>query len=231
MNCFVFARLAFPLFEKNMKKFLIAATFLAGGAAQAQIQVFEAQFYGGVELGTARIENSTASLTALARSSLGGTASATQDSSVNSYRLFGGYKVHEHVDLEFGYAQTSRFGMNLSGRTGNGVAYTANASTKISGLDYSVLLRPSIASGFNNLFFRVGGHNYTADQSGSVLISGTRLNVNSSESGSGTMYGLGYDAQVAKNIKLRLSANHLNRIAGISGNSGTIYSIGVLTRF
>lgn len=213
-----------------MKKILIAAACLTVGLA-AQAQTVDKKFYGGIEVGVTQISDQTAATNASLVSALGGTASSSQDTSVNDYRIFGGYKFNENIGAELGYMQTSNFDMTVRGVTGGSVAYTGSASAKLSGYDYSVLLRPSISSNLNNLFLRLGGHYYTADATGSVTATGGNASMNTSKSGSGFLYGIGYDLNVLDNVGVRFSVNHLDKIAGDSENSATVYSIGVLARF
>jgi hypothetical protein len=160
-----------------------------------------------------------------------GSASATQDAAVRDFRIFGGYKVNENIDLELGYMQTSNFGMNVSGRSGGGVNYAMSVSAKYSGVDYTAVVRPSVDSGYNNLFARIGFTNYKGEATGSVSASGNTYTSNGSVSGSGNIYGFGYDAPLNTNMSVRMSVNRLTKIAGESDTSATIYSIGLVNRF
>jgi hypothetical protein len=209
----------------------------AGTALIACVCIAHAQgntpekFYGGLEVGRATVSNQTGDVTSDLVSQLGGTATATQSSSVNDYRFFGGYKLNENVDLELGYLQTSRVGVNFSGRSSGSVSYTGTAGIKYSGFDYSVLLRPAVSSGMNNLFFRLGGHSLKSTVDSSFTVSGTSYSTKTKESGAGTLFGIGYDLNVAKNADLRVSVNRLNSLAGQSDANVTVYSVGVLARF
>jgi hypothetical protein len=214
---------------KKIKLVIIAAAVVTLTSVNAQS--LDGKFYGGAEFGSSKLSDDTKSGTAALVSAFGGSASATQDSSVSNYRIFGGYKVNENVDLELGYIQTSSFSLNFSGRSGGGVAYTGGISAKVAGYDYSVLLRPSIATSYNNVFFRIGQHHYSTDTSGSISAGGSSASFNDSKSGNGTIFGIGYDATIDKDIDVRLSVNRLAKISGDSDSSATVYSVGLLKRF
>ena len=208
----------------------VAVLLSSLGFAHAQSNSPE-KFYGGLEVGRSNVANQTGTLTSSLVSLLGGSASATQGSSINDYRVFGGYKLNENVNFELGYLQTSSLGLNFSGRSSGSVAYTGSAGFKFSGFDYSVLLRPDVATGMNGLFFRLGGHSLKSTTDVSVTVSGSSTSSTTSQSGTGTLFGIGYDINIAKNVDLRASVNRLNKLAGQSDANATVYSVGVLTRF
>ena len=141
----------------KLSKLLIATGLVASSIAVASAQSFKAGPYAGLEFGAEKVQNQTQSTANALVAAVGGSASVTQDTTMYDGRIFGGYKIVEYVDLELGYTQTSTTNMNYSGRSSGGTAYSGNANLNVNGADYSVLLRPSIASGFNGLFFRVGG--------------------------------------------------------------------------
>jgi len=214
----------------NFRFIAVASLLTSLGAAQAQGNPPE-KFYGGLEIGRASVANDTGPLTRALVSQVGGSASATQDSSINDYRIFGGYALNENVNFELGYVKTSSLGLNFAGVSGGSSAYTGSASQKFSGFDYSVLLRPNVSTGLNKLFFRVGGHSLKGDLDFTINGPGGTASGSDSRSGTGTLFGIGYDINLAKNIDARVSANRLNRIAGQSDANATVYSLGVLTRF
>jgi hypothetical protein len=208
---------------------LIATAVFSMGAVNAQTA--DSKFYGGAEIGSSKLDNETGTTTSALVRAYGGSASATQDAAVRDFRIFGGYKVNENIDLELGYMQTSNFGMNVTGRSGGGVNYAMSVSAKYSGVDYTAVIRPSVDSGYNNLFARIGFTNYKGEATGSVSASGNTYTSNASVSGSGNIYGFGYDAPLNTNMSVRMSINRLTKIAGESDNSATIYSIGLVNRF
>jgi len=220
--------------EKKMKLPFKSA---AGAALVASVCVAHAQgntpekFYGGLELGRASIANQAGELTSSLVTEFGGTATATQSSSVNDYRFFGGYKLNEIVDFELGYFQSSSVKMSFSGLSSGSDSYTGTLGIKYAGFDYSVLLRPAVSTGMHGLFFRLGGHSLKSTETTSVTASGTTASSKTKESGAGTLFGIGYDLNIAKNSDLRVSVNRLNSLAGQSDTGATFFSVGVLTRF
>jgi hypothetical protein len=216
--------------KKAIKLASATALVLSFGVAHAQNNTAE-KFYGGLEVGRSNVANQTGAVTSLLVSQLGGSASATQGASITDYRIFSGYKLNENLNFELGYLQTSSLGLNFSGVTRGSAAYTGSVSVKYSGFDYSVLLRPDVSTGMNNLFFRVGGHSLKGDSTVTATGAGGTASGSTSQSGAGVLYGIGYDVNIGKNFDIRASLNRLNKIAGESGGNATIYSVGVLTRF
>jgi opacity protein-like surface antigen len=214
------------------KKLLAAALFTATTTGVfAQSSQFKPGFYAGVELGYATVKDQTQETANGLVNAVGGSATVTQDSSIFDGRAFAGYKVIEYVDLEIGYTQSSTLSANASGRSSGGTAYTANADISYSGFDYSVLLRPSMASGFNNLFFRVGGTYLTTKQQVTATAGGSSASGTTNTSGSGYLLGLGYDIPLTKEIDIRAAYNYVGNISGVSNNYSNRFSVGILGKF
>jgi opacity protein-like surface antigen len=214
-----------------MKKLVIA---LAVTSALISIQVFAADTklvgaYGGVELGYSKVENDAQSTANSLVNEVGGAVTVTQDTSVAIGRAFGGFNINENIAVELGYIRTSDVSQQAAGVAGNSVAYTAKADVSVSGVDYSVLLRPSLASGWNGLFGRVGGHYLEASSDVTVTAAST-VTMSRNVSGGGFLVGLGYDTSVSDNIDLRASYTYLNNLAGGDGYAN-VFSIGVLGKF
>lgn len=213
-------------------KLVAIAALLANsvGSAQAQNNPTES-FYGGLEVGRARVSDQTGAFSRQLVTLVGGRSTATQGSSINDYRIFGGYKLNENINFELGYLQTSTLGLNFAGVASNATAYAGSSTVKFSGFDYSVLLRPNVSTGMNGLFLRLGGHSLSSAQAFTLTGAGGTVSASNNQSGTGLLFGVGYDIGIAKNIDIRVSANRLNKIAGQSDGSATVYSVGVLTRF
>jgi len=207
----------------------ILATALATSTTYAQTS--NGPFYGGLEFGASQIEDNSGALASSMRSSLGGTASASQDTSLSSYRFFGGYKLNENVNFELGYAQSGDLRSTFSGKSGGNIAYTGSANLKYSGFDYSVALRPSTSTGYNNAFLKLGVTNYKVDVSATATAGISTASQSRSESGSGLLFGAGYDLNVANSFDIRFAVNRLTNVAGSSNNNVTSYSIGLLKSF
>jgi hypothetical protein len=194
--------------KKAIKLASATVLVLGFGVAHAQNNPPE-KFYGGLEVGRSTVSDQTKDTTNLLVSSFGGSATATQSSSINDYRIFGGYKLNANVDFELGYLQTTNLSLNFSGVTSGSSAYSGSAKAKYSGFDYSVLLRPDVSTGMNNLFIRLGAHSLKSDTFLSITGVGGTASVSSDQSGTGTMFGVGYDINIAKKIDLRVAANRL----------------------
>jgi opacity protein-like surface antigen len=216
-----------------MKKELLIASCLvmAGSSAFAQSASFVPGFYAGVELGYARVEDQTQETASALVGAFGGSVTVTQDLAIFDGRIFGGYKVTENISLEVGYAQSSSATTTASGRTGGSVAYTGSGEVSYSGFDFSVLLRPSMSTGFNNLFLRAGGTSLTQETSLSVSAGGTSASATDSTSGMGYILGVGYDFPINKTLDVRVAYNYLGNIAGESNNYANRFSIGLLGKF
>ncbi len=214
-------------------KVIIAAALLTLGTtgAMAQSNQFKPGFYGGIELGYAQLENRTQDTANRLVGLLGGSVTVTQDSAIFDGRIFGGYKIIEYIDFELGYTQSGTASQTAAGRTSGNVAYSGNVDISYSGLDYSVLLRPSIASGFNNLFLRAGGTYLTQKAEASFSAAGATATSTTNTSGGGFIVGVGYDVPVSKSVDFRASYNYLSNIAGVSGTYSNRFSVGILGKF
>lgn len=215
------------------KKLLVAALFAAATTtgAFAQSSQFKPGFYAGVELGYATVKDQTQESANTLVGILGGSATVTQDSSIFDGRIFGGYKIIENIDIEVGYAQSGTVSQTASGRTSGNVAYSGNVDISYNGFDYSILLRPSISTGLNNLYFRVGGTYLTQKASASLSAAGASASTTQNTSGSGYILGLGYDIPLTKSVDVRAAYNYLGNIAGVSNSYSNRFSIGILGKF
>lgn len=168
--------------------------------------------YGGIELGYLGLQDEAqASANDLVRA-FGGSASVTSDSGMVVGRLFGGYNFNENIGIELGAYRTSDFDQTASGSTSGG-AYTGRATLYNYGVDGSFLIRPSISTGLNNLFVRFGGHwsETNADASFTGSVAGRAW---AYQRGTGWLAGVGYDADISKDVSVRVSWTHRDRIAG-----------------
>lgn len=216
-----------------MKKNLLAVALLslAATGAMAQSATFKPGFYAGVELGYATLDDQTQKTANSLVSTLGGRATVTQDSGIFDGRIFGGYKVIENIDLELGYTQSGTVSQTASGVTSGNVAYTANNDVSYNGVDYSVLLRPSLSTGLNNLYFRVGGTYLTQKSQVSASAGGASASQTTNTSGSGYLIGIGYDIPVSKSVDIRAAYNYVGNIAGVSDTYSNRFSVGLLGKF
>jgi hypothetical protein len=194
--------------------------------AQAQ----QKQLYGGAELGSAKLEDATADLNAALVSTVGGSASSTQSKRVGMFKIVGGYRYNEFVDMELAYLQSNSAKINFKGVSSEAVAYNGNGTVKFSGVEYALNLRPSISSGWNNAYFRIGGHNTKLTTK--LTITGVQTaQADDSTSGAGLLYGVGYDTALDTSTKVRFSAVKYSKLGGESGNSASFLSLGLVRDF
>lgn len=201
-----------------MKK-IFATAVLASVSLAAQAQ----GFYLGAGVGVSKAENDLKGFNAEMVEDFGGSISSTQDSSIRSARLIGGYKANENVAIELGYMRSAKWNLNYAGRTGNNVAYSGGGNIRTDGFDISAVVRPSVASGYSNFFATAGVHNYKAEVGVSFSADGARLALNGSERGTGTMFGAGYDWKVQKDVDVRLLVRRINKFAGESGSANNFF--------
>lgn len=208
-----------------MKKIFIVASMSLAAVANA------AGFYGGIGYGVSSVAEDIDDFNTNMVSMLGGQINSTQSKAINNLRLIGGYKFNENVAMEMGYVQTSKLSLTFTGTDRNSTAYNGKANASFSGLDVAVVLRPNVASGYNGLFGTIGMHNYKVKRSLSFNYGGTTSTENSSDSGTGALFGVGYDWKVDKNLDMRLSVTRLKSVGGDSESNATNFTIGLLKNF
>ena len=193
-----------------MKKTIIAfAAFAATCAAQA------GGFYIGGQYGSA------------------GVKSEDVNTSVDSGRIFGGYRLNEVVAIELGYTQlnganytlnTTTLGQRLLGRS----AITRGTLT-MNGLDLSAIVSPF--SSVRGLYFRAGVTEFnTKDEWTNFLDGAAQDSKSKTYGGLGTTFGIGYDWKLGPGA-LRFEANQMFSISDLRDNDAMTYSIGYLYAF
>lgn len=186
--------------------------------------------YLGVEFGSIQFKDQTSVASGLV-SAVGGTATSTQDTGMTVGRFFGGVNLTENIGAELGYIYSGTANATFSGVSRSAVAYSGSATQKADGVDYSALIRPNVSTGLNGLFLRVGGHslNIKTDVS---LVTGTTSGASSSNtSGTGALFGIGYDGKINEKLDFRVSYTSYNSVAGKSGNDINLISFGLISKF
>lgn len=194
--------------------------------AQAQ----QKQLYWGAELGSAKLSDATADLNAALVSEVGGSASSTQDKNIGMFKIVGGYRYNEFVDMELAYLQSNSAKSNFKGVSSGSFAYSGNATLTFSGIEYAVNLRPSISSGWNGAYFRIGGHNLKLTTKVSITGAQTQQFTDST-SGAGLLYGVGYDTALNTSTKVRISAVKYSKFAGEYEDTASFVSVGLVRDF
>jgi hypothetical protein len=219
-----------------MKNILIGLAVVTGVLSTPSHAVAEKRIYGGLEYGVASVEDNTQSTASAFVAAYGGSATATQDASVGVGRLFFGYRLTPQAAIEGGYFASSTIKYRISGRTSGAVDYTGSADIEYDGFDISAVWAPMAQSyGDSSFFLKAGLHRSSVDASVSATasVAGASASTQSrlSESGTGMLFGAGYDWKYSENAFVRIAATHYSKIAGDSDNKGTIYSIAVGANF
>ena len=209
----------------KMKFALIAAAAALSFSAHAQTG-----FYAGGELGAASLKDQTGDTARALVNQVGGSANVTQSSATGFGRIFGAYQINSLVAAEVGYLYASGASMSVAGRSGGGTAYTANADLTISGLDASAIITPFEQGALKNLFFRAGLTSYTTKTEVTAATNVTFTSTSVTNSGTGTMLGVGYDLPAGPG-SVRFQLNTLQNVAGQSENSSVALSAGYLVKF
>lgn len=209
-----------------MKKILLATVIVAASTG-AIAQSFKSGYYAGGELGYTLVDNNAQNFANGLVAVNGGSSSVTQNRGLGIGRAFVGYKATENFDVELGYFQSGDVNYTFSGVSSGGTAYSGTTKVSVKGFDYSVLLRPSISSGMNAAYLRIGGHSSKEE----ATTSGTNIRGGKiSESGTGYLYGAGYDINIGTNLDARLQITRLEKVAGTS-DKATVFSVGILGKF
>ena len=199
--------------------------------AQAELTTAPPNFFLGVDAGIPFGTDQPALIRQGVVSRVGGSAEVNQDSIGINGRLFAGYQVTENIGIELSVFRTTAAQFSLNGTTASRVTYAGNASMQGSGFTYAAMLRPSVSTGWNQLFFRLGGHRSTSDTSTQVFFPGRSSTTASSSTGNGVQFGLGFDGRINERFDWRVQLVQLNTIGGVSGSNSTILSVGALRKF
>jgi hypothetical protein len=213
-----------------MKALIVSAVLLT--AASTGFAQTGPRVYGGVELGAARLDNQTGDLARVFVTELGGSAIATQDANIGVGRLFLGYRFDSKFAVEGGYFSTNEANYSVSGVTGGSAAYTATAKVDYQGFDVSALWFP-MAQKFDEsgFFLKAGLHHSETNASVTIIGAGGSASVRLDDSGTGTLFGAGYDWSFSKDAFLRAGVTRYLKVGGESENNGTVYSLSVGTHF
>lgn len=186
--------------------------------------------YFGAEYAFVKFKDQS-SIASVLVSSVGGSATSTQDTGITVGRFFGGYSFTENLGAELGYITSSVANATFSGVSRSGVSYSGTAQYKLSGVDYSAVLRPDKSSNLNGLFFKLGLHSITAQNDVSVITGSGSGAASSKVSGTGTLAGIGYEQTISPNTAARYSYAIYDKIAGVSGSSASLYTVSVIYKF
>ncbi len=187
-------------------------------------------FYGGVDVGYARVENSTQKIANDFVNLLGGSVTVVQDVSAPVGRIFAGYTINQNIALELGFVQTGDFNANVSGYTGGFVPYTVKETDSASGFELSAVIRPVTENGWHRFFVRAGAHNLNISSKLTSSFPGATA-VNLDRSGNGFLIGIGYDTPISETLSCRSAYTYYDKIGGESDNYAHIVTIGLMAKF
>jgi hypothetical protein len=214
-----------------MKKTLLA---IAISAATIGTSAYAAdkRVYGAVEYGAASIDENAAAVATVYVTALGGSATVTQDTGVGVGRLFLGYRLTPQTAVEVGYFQSQSFGYRVAGVTSGSAAYTSNLSVDYSGFDAAFVWAPmSTNFGDGGFYVKAGAHSSTVESSWTITGAGGTLGLSAEESGTGMLFGAGYDWKFGSDAFVRFSGTRYTSLAGDSDNKATVWAIALGTSF
>ncbi len=183
--------------------------------------------YVGVDTGAAFIkDDSQASAQSLVNTN-GGSAIVVQDLRSLVGRIYAGYHINKTFAVELGYLASGDYKETATGIS-SGVVYGRDTKISFSGLDYSLLIRPS--ESLNGLFVKVGGHSIgtSVDYTSVNMISSSG---SSKINGTGYLVGVGYQEQLSSAIDARVAYTYYNKVSGVSESNINALTIGVLVKF
>ncbi len=184
--------------------------------------------YGAIEYGVTRIDNEAAAIASVYVSSLGGSAAVTQDTSAGIGRLFFGYRLTPQAAVEGGYFSSQKFGARVAGTTGGGAAYTSAIDIEISGFDAAFVWSPMATNYADSGFYlKAGAHSSKVETALSITGTGGTVALSGKESGTGMLFGAGYDWKFSDNAFIRTGATRYLKLGGDSDSKATVYSVAV----
>lgn len=196
---------------------LVSSLVLALSPAQAQN-------YVGLELGAALPDiDGIVSANRDEFQDGGAPVDTSKDSVVSALRIFGGMALSPRLDIELGYLSTGNISISYS-RNPERWTQDFNAT----GFDLAAVYKP-----FDTGFFVKGGVHATKSkvknneyQNDALVFADT-----GTESGTGFLLGVGYQAPVAKGLNLRGSFVRYQRISGESDFNLNMVTLGLTKSF
>ena len=141
----------------------------------------------------------------------GSTVTYQEDQAAVYLRFYYGFAISENFDLQAGYFNTSSISATYTIGSNS-----ASESYEASGFDASFKFRPSVDEG---IYGKLGVHYSELTGNATITIGGTTYDIASAKaSGSGLMYGIGYD--FGKNLDgsgWKVGYDFYDSIGGISG--------------
>lgn len=188
----------------------IAAMMAAGSVAAQTVD-------SGVYIG---LEGGIASISAIATPTNGVKTSETNEAA--ALRALVGYQINKNFAVELGYFATDDFKQDGTDRSRT-VRYNLKADVK--GADLSVIYK--FTEFVPGLYLKAGATHSKV----SASLSQPAGNSSGSVSGTGYLFGLGYEFAVAQNVGINVGYTRYEKLGGESDNKMNLYSAGVKYKF
>ena len=188
----------------------IAAMMAAGSVAAQTVD-------SGVYIG---LEGGVASISSIATPTNGVKTSETNET--GALRALVGYQINKNFAIELGYFATDDFKQDGTNRTGT-VRYNVKADVK--GADLSVIYK--FTEFVPGLYLKAGATHSKV----SVSLNQPAGNSSGSVTGTGYLFGLGYEFAVAQNVGINVGYTRFEKLGGESENKMNLYSAGVKYKF
>ena len=197
------------------QKVLFVAAMLAAGSAAAQTAD------SGVYVG---VEGAYFSVNSIATPS--GARKTSETTDVGALRAMVGYQFNKNLALELGYFATD----DLK-QSGTNLARTATYETKIDTKGADLALVYKFTEFVPGLYLKAGATR--SKVSGSITARSGSAVASSSDSvtGTGYLFGLGYEFAVSQNLGARLGYTRYEKLGGESDNKANVFSLGVKYKF
>lgn len=200
-----------------MKRILLATALLGASSAFAQAAP-PSQFYVGLDGASQKLKFSD--------DVPGGPATPGEFSnSKTTARLFGGYQFTPNWALELGYSSTN-YSINV-----DDIDERSSGNIRLKGLDLGVTYK--FTEFVPGLFVKAGISRFKARASGSGVdkTNGSTFTVDGAPSGTGPMFGIGYEANLAGKLDGHVGYTQYNKVTGDSDVKLRMYYVGLKYRF
>jgi opacity protein-like surface antigen len=202
-----------------MKRILLATALFAASSAFAQTAT-PTPFYAGVDGNYLDLK--------IPQDSPPGGFNGRYESKdrTSAVRLFGGYQFTPNWAVELGYLSSGKFTMRETDALG-----TIDADLKVSGLELSGVYK--FTQGAPGLFLKAGVTQLKAKGTMRDTAAGTGVVTTSdgSASGSGALFGIGYETRLTGNLDGRIGFTRYQRVAGESDANINAFYLGLKYNF
>ncbi|MCZ8257061.1 MAG: porin family protein [Polaromonas sp.] len=202
-----------------MKRILLASALIAASSTFAQTAPATA-FYLGIDGNYLDLK--------IPRDSPPGGFNGRYESKdkTSAVRVFGGYQFSPNWAVELGYLSSGKFTMRETDAFG-----TIDADLKISGVELSGVYK--FTEGVPGLFLKAGVTQLKAKGTVRDTAAGTGVVTtdNGSASGSGALFGIGYETRLTGNLDGRIGFSRYQRVAGESDANINSFYLGLKYNF